>query len=122
MREGSGGAGAQRGGLGQVIEISANPGHRFYINAMFDRCENPARGRDGGLPGAPGGVSLNDGSAMQSKGRQWIPDGKHLVLSLPGGGGYGDPENRDRALLEQDIKRGFISEQEAEQNYTKRQN
>jgi len=91
LREGSGGAGRQRGGLGQIIEISANPGHRIYINAMFDRCDNPASGRDGGQHGAPGNVNLNDGSAMQSKGKQWIPDGKHLVLKLPGGGGYGEP-------------------------------
>ncbi|MCH7882367.1 MAG: hydantoinase B/oxoprolinase family protein [Proteobacteria bacterium] len=117
LREGSGGAGAQRGGLGQVIEISANPGHRMYINSMFDRCENPARGRDGGHPGAPGSVSLDDGSAMQSKGKQWIPDGKHLVLNLPGGGGYGDPKDRDRKLFEQDIRRGYITEQEAKRSY-----
>ena len=117
LREGSGGAGTQRGGLGQVIEISANPGHRIYINAMFDRCEHPARGRDGGLAGAPGSVSLDDGSPMQSKGRQWIPDGKHLVLKLPGGGGYGDPEKRDRELVEQDVRRGYITEQEAREDY-----
>jgi len=117
LREGSGGAGAQRGGLGQVIEISANPGHRIYINAMFDRCDNPARGRDGGLPGSAGSVSLDDGTAMQSKGKQWIPDGRRLVLNLPGGGGYENPQSRDRALVRQDIKRGYISEQAAKQDY-----
>lgn len=117
LREGSGGAGRQRGGLGQIIEISANPGHRFYINAMFDRCDNPASGRDGGRHGAPGNVSLNDGSAMQSKGKQWIPDGKHLVLKLPGGGGYGEPAERDRALVEQDLIRGYISEDDAKEIY-----
>ena len=69
LREGSGGAGRQRGGLGQVIEISANPGHKIYINAMFDRCDNPARGRDGGHSGAAGAVSLDDGGSMQSKGK-----------------------------------------------------
>ncbi|MCZ6488390.1 MAG: hydantoinase B/oxoprolinase family protein [Gammaproteobacteria bacterium] len=117
LREGSGGAGAQRGGLGQVIEISANPGHRMYINAMFDRCDNPARGRDGGLSGSAGSVSLDDGTAMQSKGKQWIPDGRRLVLNLPGGGGYGDPLSRDQALVRQDIERGYISEQQAKQDY-----
>ncbi|MCZ6796935.1 MAG: hydantoinase B/oxoprolinase family protein [Gammaproteobacteria bacterium] len=117
LREGSGGAGAQRGGLGQVIEISANPGHRMYINAMFDRCDNPARGRDGGLSGSAGRVSLDDGTAMQSKGKQWIPDGRRLVLNLPGGGGYGDPLSRDQALVRQDIERGYISEQQAKQDY-----
>jgi N-methylhydantoinase B len=117
LREGSGGAGARRGGLGQVIEISANPGHRIYINAMFDRCDNPARGRDGGAPGSVGSVSLDDGTAMQSKGKQWIPDGGHLVLNLPGGGGYGDPQVRDKALVQQDVERGYISDREAQQDY-----
>jgi N-methylhydantoinase B len=117
LREGSGGAGTQRGGLGQVIEISANPGHRMYINAMFDRCDNPARGRDGGSSGSAGSVSLDDGTAMQSKGKQWIPDGRRLVLHLPGGGGYGNPQSRDKALVRQDIERGYISEQQAKQDY-----
>ena len=117
LREGSGGAGAQRGGLGQVIEISANPGHRIYINAMFDRCQHPARGRDGGRPGAPGCVQLDDGSELSSKGRQTIPAERRLVLNLPGGGGYGDPANRERALMEQDIAREYISGQQASDDY-----
>jgi N-methylhydantoinase B len=117
LREGSGGAGRQRGGLGQVIEISANPGHRIYINAMFDRCQHPALGRDGGCAGAAGEVMLDDGSQMQSKGKQWIPDGRRLVLSLPGGGGYGEPSSRDTAMVEQDVAGEYISEQQAIDNY-----
>ena len=118
LREGSGGAGAQRGGLGQVIEISANPGHRIYINAMFDRCENPARGRDGGQNGLPGSVGLDDGSDLQSKGQQWIPDGRRLVLNLPGGGGYGDPGKRDRGLVAIDLEREYISVEQARDEYS----
>ena len=117
LREGSGGAGRQRGGLGQVIEISANPGHLIYINAMFDRCQHPALGRDGGAAGAAGEVRLDDGGEMQSKGKQWIPDGKRLVLNLPGGGGYGDPSSRETTLVEQDIAGEYISEQQAIDNY-----
>lgn len=117
LREGSGGAGAQRGGLGQVIEISANQGHKIYINAMFDRCENPARGRDGGQNGSPGAVGLDDGSDLQSKGQQWIPDGRRLVLNLPGGGGYGDPHQRDRTLVATDIEREYIDMDQARGEY-----
>jgi N-methylhydantoinase B len=54
---------------------------------------------------------------MQSKGKQWIPDGRRLVLNLPGGGGYGDPSRRETALVEQDIAREYISEQQAIDNY-----
>ncbi len=117
LREGSGGAGKQRGGLGQIIEISANAGHQIYINAMFDRCQHPARGRDGGHAGAAGEVRLDDGSEMLSKGKQWVPDGRRLVLSLPGGGGYGDPAARDTALVEQDIVRDYINAAQAQQDY-----
>ena len=117
LREGSGGSGTRRGGLGQVIEISANPGHSIYLNAMFDRCRNPARGRNGGYPGAAGAVGLDDGSLLQSKGKQWVPAGRRLVLKLPGGGGYGDPGERDRALVEQDIAREYISPEQARDQY-----
>ncbi len=117
LREDSGGAGARRGGLGQVIEISANPGHRMYINAMFDRCANPARGREGGRAGAAGEVGLDDGSRLSPKGRQWIPDGRRLVVKLPGGGGYGEPANRDAALVEQDLAREYISAAQAADDY-----
>ncbi len=117
LREGSGGAGERRGGLGQVIEIAPNPGHRLYLNAMFDRCDNPARGRDGGKSGAAGSVGLDDGSRLSSKGKQRVPDGRRLVLNLPGGGGYGDPARRDRALIEQDLSRGYISRQQAADDF-----
>ncbi|MEM1077244.1 MAG: hydantoinase B/oxoprolinase family protein [Pseudomonadota bacterium] len=117
LRAGSGGAGAQRGGLGQVIEIEARAGYDFYFNAMFDRVQNPARGREGGGPGAPGAVALTDGTALQSKGRQKVANGQRLRLSLPGGGGYGDPLLRPRAAVAEDIASGFISAAEAREAY-----
>ena len=45
-------------------------GYDFFFNAMFDRVQNPARGRDGGGPGAPGKVELADGTELRAKGRQ----------------------------------------------------
>ena len=50
LREGSGGPGKYRGGLGQVIEIGAADGHHFHFNAMFDRVDHPARGRAAAAP------------------------------------------------------------------------
>ncbi|MEM6423523.1 MAG: hydantoinase B/oxoprolinase family protein, partial [Pseudomonadota bacterium] len=75
LREGSGGAGTWRGGLGQVIEIAPRTGYDLYLNAMFDRVDNPARGRDGGGAGAPGKVELADGTPLRAKGRQQVRDG-----------------------------------------------
>ncbi|MEM8812580.1 MAG: hydantoinase B/oxoprolinase family protein [Pseudomonadota bacterium] len=117
LRSGSGGAGRHRGGLGQVIEIEARDGYDFWFNAMFDRVENPARGRDGGGNGAAGKVELADGTKLRSKGRQFVRNGQRLRLSLPGGGGIGDPNQRDRDTLQADIEAGYITDNDAIADY-----
>jgi N-methylhydantoinase B len=117
LREDSGGPGAQRGGLGQVIEIEAREGFSFAFNAMFDRVAHAARGRDGGGPGAPGCVELADGTRLRSKGRQEVGPGARLRLSLPGGGGYGDPRARDRAEVARDVAAGYVSVEAARDIY-----
>ncbi|MGR9214753.1 hydantoinase B/oxoprolinase family protein (plasmid) [Rhizobium leguminosarum] len=114
LREGSGGAGAQRGGLGQMIEIEAAEGFSFRFSAMFDRLGHPARGREGGLSGTAGAVALDDGTVLKGKGLQFVPEGRRLVLSLPGGGGYGDPAHRPAEAIEHDLKHGYITEEQAE--------
>ncbi|MGB8414921.1 hydantoinase B/oxoprolinase family protein [Paraburkholderia sp.] len=109
LREGSGGAGRFRGGLGQVIELSASDGHEFHFNAMFDRVDHPARGRAGGEDGAPGRVKLDDGTPMRAKGRQKVPAGRRLVLELPGGGGFGDPATRPTLSFARDMALGYVA-------------
>jgi N-methylhydantoinase B len=108
LRNGSGGAGQYRGGLGQVVEIAATEGHEFYFNAMFDRIDHPARGRAGGGDGAPGAVLLDDGTRLASKGRQHVPSGRRLVLQLPGGGGYGPAEKRSPEAVERDFEFDYV--------------
>jgi N-methylhydantoinase B len=117
LREGSGGAGAQRGGLGQVIEIEPRAGYDFWFNAMFDRVDNPARGRDGGGAGATGRVELADGAKLRSKGRQLIRQGQRLRLSLPGGGGYGRGKDRDRDAVRADLEAGYVTPDQARDDY-----
>jgi len=117
LREGSGGAGKFRGGLGQIIEIAPWKGHEFHFNAMFDRIDNPARGRDGGSAGAAGSVALADGTALKGKGRQRVGAGERLVLRLPGGGGYGDPRSRDRDSVLFDMEGGYVSAEQAVTQY-----
>ena len=117
LRAGSGGAGTTRGGFGQIIEIEPRAGYDFYFNAMFDRVDHPARGREGGGAGEAGRVALADGTKLRSKGRQLIKSGQRLRLSLPGGGGYGDPTNRAPALIAADLAAGLISPQDAKADY-----
>ena len=108
LRPGSGGAGRMRGGLGQVMEIGTKGDLAFAVNAIFDRVAHAPRGRAGGADGAPGAVRLKSGAVLRTKGYQVIPDGDRLVLELPGGGGYGDPAERDRALTARDISDGLV--------------
>lgn len=117
LREGSGGAGAHRGGLGQTIEIEPRDGYEFHFNAMFDRIENPARGRNGGRAGAAGSVALSDGTSLRGKGRQKVPNGARLVLKLPGGGGYGDPAERPHDAVRADLAAGYITPEQARTDY-----
>ena len=117
LREGSGGAGAHRGGLGQTIEIEPRDGYEFHFNAMFDRIENPARGRNGGGAGAAGAVALADGTRLRGKGRQKVPNGARLVLSLPGGGGFGDPSGRPHDKVRADLAAGYVTRVQARADY-----
>jgi N-methylhydantoinase B len=113
----SGGAGRMRGGLGQTMEIGAAQNAPFAVLAMFERIEHPARGREGGLDGAPGRVSLASGAPLRGKGQQTIPPGDRLRLELPGGGGYGDPRERDPARVRADLEDGLVSPQAAARLY-----
>ncbi len=108
IRENSGGDGQFRGGLGQIIEIGPVDGYQFEFSAMFDRVENPARGRAGGADGAPGRVYLDDGTPFATKGKQTIAADRRLVMELPGGGGFGDPAERCAAARADDELKGYV--------------
>ena len=113
LRTDSGGAGRSRGGLGQVIELESASGNDFEILAAFDRIAHPARGRDGGGSGAPGMLSLDDGTVLRGKGFQTVPAGRRLRVLTPGGGGIGDPGTRERAALQDDIEDEVVSPAQA---------
>ena len=108
LRPGSGGAGRTRGGLGQVMEIGTKGELEFAVNAIFDRVGHAPKGRDGGQDGAPGAVRLKSGAKLRTKGYQVIPNGDRLILELPGGGGFGDPAERDPAAAARDVRDGLV--------------
>src|SRR5262250_684639 len=115
FREGSGGAGEFRGGLGQVIEIGGADGLPVSLLCNFERVKNPARGRRGGQHGAAGQVALLSGRPIRPKGRQTVPPGDFLRLELPGGGGHGAPRGRDPEAVAADVADGLVARERAEQ-------
>ncbi|WP_369064323.1 hydantoinase B/oxoprolinase family protein [Enterobacter sp. MALB-1] len=109
----SGGAGQYRGGLGQKMVI----GNRFPVPlalyARFDRVIHPARGSEGGLPGRTGRLYLASGKPLNAKGIQEIPFEDRLVLEMPGGGGWGKPQQRAEDDILADVEAGYISQEQA---------
>jgi N-methylhydantoinase B len=118
LKPDSGGAGHTRGGVGQIMEVATKGDLEFAVNATFDRVAHAPKGRENGLPGAAGIVRLKSGAKLRTKGFQVIPDGDRLILELPGGGGMGDPAERDPALLARDVRDGLVSADAARRLYT----
>jgi N-methylhydantoinase B len=107
-RPDSGGAGAYRGGVGQIMEFAHAAGEAFAVSKMFDRMHHPPRGRQGGSPGAPARVFVKDGPDLRGMGREIIPPGCSMVLETAGGGGRGDPDERPPDLALADRLRGLV--------------
>lgn len=108
FREDSGGAGKYRGGLGQTIVLSNSQKKEFVFSATYERVIHPARGRQGGEAGKTGRLTLDDGTAVVAKGDTVIPAGRKLVIEFPGGGGLGNPDERDPKAKARDKELGYI--------------
>ena len=116
-RTDSGGPGKYRGGLGQIMEVVTLDDAPFAISANYDRVVYPARGRDGGSNGKPGVLSLGSGAMLKSKGQQTIPRHESVLIEMPGGGGLGDPFERDAKIVAEDVRLGMVSAAAAATDY-----
>jgi N-methylhydantoinase B len=120
----SGGAGCWRGGLGEEFVIRAFPGgdadplKPLVLSGSAGRMRFPPQGLFGGLPGARCAIEVN-GRPLPPTSSPEIAFGVADVvrLTLPGGGGYGDPSARDRALLEADLRNGYVTAEAARRDY-----
>lgn len=109
LREGSGGAGEHRGGLGQEIEVTHRGGEPMELLAAFDRIIHPPRGAFGGGNGAAGQVGLASGKRFAGKGTQLVPAGETLIMNTPGGAGWGDPAKRSSGAHDADRINGLVN-------------
>jgi N-methylhydantoinase B len=106
MRPGSGGAGRFRGGLGQDILIESRSPRPIVLSVMAERTTYPAPGLAGGSAGGRGDVRIN-GRRVDSRKQYVLERGDRVLVSTPGGGGYGPVRARDRALLARDRALGY---------------
>ena len=117
LRPDSEGAGRHRGGFGQEMEIGVRGGSPYTLSAMYDRTRFPAPGMLGGRDGEAGSVGTASGEPLHPKRQQRIPAGERVVLKLPGGGGCGDPLERDPDLVRRDAEDGLVSVERAREIY-----
>ncbi|HSQ04182.1 MAG TPA: hydantoinase B/oxoprolinase family protein, partial [Burkholderiales bacterium] len=69
-------------------------------------------------PGAVARVLINGRSeSFPLKGRSRIAAGDRLCIWYPGGGGYGDPHDRDRTALRTDVEAQVVSRRVAAEVY-----
>jgi N-methylhydantoinase B/oxoprolinase/acetone carboxylase alpha subunit len=112
----SGGAGKRMGGPGQEIILRCIAEGPVMLTIRPDLMKYPAPGLDGGDYGAPGNVFLNGVRVERFTPIRWMP-GDEVVLHVPGGAGYGDPNAREAARVQQDVALGYISAAVALEKY-----
>jgi N-methylhydantoinase B len=121
LRTDSGGPGRWRGGLGHRLVVRADDRAvegDLRFAPFFDRTRVAAPGRDGGHAGGLGDFSLRPGTntsdtaAVQRphpKATTFVSPGTDIIMDLPGGGGIGDPRDRDPAHVAADVRDGYVS-------------
>ncbi|MDO8671175.1 MAG: hydantoinase B/oxoprolinase family protein [Dehalococcoidia bacterium] len=116
LRADSGGPGLYRGGCGQEVEIRIVGDGPMTCAPVADRIQFPAQGMSGGQPGATGVLLLN-GKPIEAKRRIAPQGGDCVTMHTPGGGGFGDPWERDPARVLADVLAGLVSPEQAAASY-----
>ena len=113
----SGGAGRRRGGLGRrvVLRIPDDeyaPAPPVRLGIQSGRFRYAPEGLDGGAPGARAQFLVN-GEPGNPYGLTELQPGDVVTMDAAGGGGYGEPGQRDPEALRRDLAEGYVTEQGA---------
>lgn len=105
---GSGGQGKWRGGMGIRKDIRVLQDAVLGVRA--DRFVHAAQGIHGGGAGGLAGCQLNDKPMPSKKSLIQLRAGDIVSVRTAGGGGFGDPGERSRRLIQDDARNGRIGE------------
>ena len=108
LRPGTGGAGRQRGGLGEEVCFVSRHPTPLSIVFLTERLIVPAPGFAGGEAGACGEVLIN-GQAVDARQPQTLQPGDEVILRTPGGGGFGPATERDFERIAYDREQGYAT-------------
>lgn len=112
----SGGVGKFQGGAGQRLEIEFVAEMTGTLSMMAARFHAPAEGLLGGGPGSLTEVRIN-GAAVPPNGRHLVRPGDVVTICYPGGGGYGNPQERAPRRVAMDVADGILSPAHARRAY-----
>jgi N-methylhydantoinase B len=126
LRPDSGGPGKHRGGLGAIYEIEALADGGAEVFLLGERGKYPPPGANGG-----GTAALNRFVYETDSGEKTPPlvskvtdvkirRGQKVRLETPGGGGFGDPAERDPARIARDVRLGYVTAGAAARDYKAR--
>jgi N-methylhydantoinase B len=121
IRDDSSGAGRTRGGLGAEMVVQAlSP---FSLTTRIDRMHCKPWGLDGGGEAAGNGIGIR----RNGKWEMDLPNAKIFNVRLNrgdaymmqsgGGGGFGDPMERDPELVAEDVRQGYVTSKVAHNVY-----
>lgn len=117
----SGGPGKMKGGLGkrEVFKVPNDdyaPIPPVNLGIQAGRFVYPAEGLFGGKPGRKGQFLIN-GEPGNPYGLTQLKLGDVVIIDAPGGGGYGNPYERDPEMVLNDVIEGYISIESAKEDY-----
>lgn len=114
----SGGAGAHRGGLGQILKIRAlrDSNHRLTINVYPEGDGITAVGLYGGTSGGGTRAFISNGAGNGQRRELEAPEMLELKsvkdvveVQVGGGAGFGCPRERERDRVRRDLAEGYIT-------------
>jgi N-methylhydantoinase B/oxoprolinase/acetone carboxylase alpha subunit len=126
----SGGAGRRRGGLGthRTLRVTAP---EITFSALFDRMKIAPPGLFGGFDGGTSALLVKRKEELEFRSftevfgvssptkftNVVLREGDELRYRTPGGGGFGDPREREAELIRADIREGWVSPEAAARDY-----
>ncbi len=121
LQPGSAGAGRTRGGHGQRVVLQAPRADTASVTVHpgLSQVGHGPQGFNGGRSPAGARAWLEDEELAVGDvsrvlgGMSFTPDSGHIELRTPGGGGYGDPSERDPALVLRDVRDGLLTVEDA---------
>lgn len=122
LNDANGGAGQFRGGKGIVLEYLCLAD--TWLTSILGRHCFPPWGTSGGQDGSCNAIQIirRDGSVEEfgHTARLPVAEGEIIRMVTGNGGGFGDPRQRTRARVREDVRNGYITELEALEVYGQR--